>query len=1100
MYTASKTQPSPINSSQTDREEEDDFLSFCKKRSRENANQSNNAGEDKMTTDAGAIFRSVTTDDDNAPVANDGNADFSTAILMGNISASNSNEVKRAAAPPSQVSSAMQIVSVPNAQQGADGLNSRFKGQMKVPTADAPVSMSTAVDPHQEAPPLPLPLMPITSPLKRQSAPSKSLHSTRAATAAAAAAVTGQEAAKQKYVERWTCDVCKIRTFDTFEEAEAHEISCKIQHDAMKKNVCEDTQQTAQLQETVAPPKRKKKKTQEEEKLQSALTNLVLSAAASSNNQQMTVAGTSRHPNLALIPSAERSHVLSQYNNLLVRNVEFFYPAASHLDYDSLSGSMNGSLMSRSRLGLRCIHCKDSPNHITAAAFFPRTIGSIASGLGTIGTRHFGWGKCPFAKPELVEQMMEAKKTSSTETRARGRMGLDAYCKELASRCGIYDDELSGICWQEGPNLSNLVQMTHSLTSTTSASVMETDHNAVAALLTGMKNSTNIERRSFVPTETKNFWECNGCRMVPLEFRAKGSVVFSAGEPSNDQISRHLSECSGNKPLTIPHNATIEPFYGEQVPPIKVTWNSNSDSPVASVVTSSTARKSRRSSSNVSVKTGTEDGLLCFDEDKEYTTDFAYFTVTQLKKCYLTKEGGSRGSCPLGFPGLACGHCAGTENERRFFYTSADHLRNSFSHIPSHMNECSMCPQEVKDRLEEFKSIRSSQKSSLKVGYHKIFIDRVWDRLHGSGRGFVWKEEPKTNKSIEGGDRIGTRMYSASLANESTNLAVNALVVDEDKHLTTDLIFYTLQQLEPYKPRKQKYGDDEEEREIGFPVREAFDLSSFFGEHSILPLDFLPLLQGLVCKHDCGRKFFTTSSEHLSGLLLTIANHLAICRNCPVPVKTQIVSHQFSHESQLLSKQESHNVFMEEAWRRLVVLSKQKDRKPKPSSRKPAARSERTSIGRTSMGSTSYPTVDPNMALVLPADEQLVTPFTFYTMSQCRPCNLDIKGNGSRSNFEHGFPGLECIHCAGNPCSRKFFYRSADILAGNYAHIPNHLMSCPGAPASLKTTLKELKQQHQVQKHHLTKGTQKRFFQNIWNRLHQESEVGQMADTQMAEI
>merc|ERR1739841_315212 len=105
-----------------------------------------------------------------------------------------------------------------------------------------------------------------------------------------------------------------------------------------------------------------------------------------------------------------------------------------------------------------------------------------------------------------------------------------------------------------------------------------------------MKNSTNIERRSFVPTETKNFWECNGCRMVPLEFRARGSVVFSAGEPSNDQVSKHLSECGGSKPLTIPHNAIIEPFYGEQVPPIKVTWNSNSDSdsPVALVVASST--------------------------------------------------------------------------------------------------------------------------------------------------------------------------------------------------------------------------------------------------------------------------------------------------------------------------------------------------------------------------------------------------------------------------------------------------------------------------------------------------------------------------------
>jgi hypothetical protein len=157
-----------------------------------------------------------------------------------------------------------------------------------------------------------------------------------------------------------------------------------------------------------------------------------------------------RHPTLSLIPSADRSNVLSEYNHMLVRNIEFFYPASSHLDYDNMSGSMNSSLMSQNRLGLRCIHCKNSPTHVTAAAFFPRTIGSIASGLGTVGTRHFGWGKCPFVNPELVTAMVEAKKTTSNETRARGRMGLDAYCRDLASRYGIYDDEHSGICWEEG--------------------------------------------------------------------------------------------------------------------------------------------------------------------------------------------------------------------------------------------------------------------------------------------------------------------------------------------------------------------------------------------------------------------------------------------------------------------------------------------------------------------------------------------------------------------------------------------------------------------------------------------------------------------------
>ena len=62
-------------------------------------------------------------------------------------------------------------------------------------------------------------------------------------------------------------------------------------------------------------------------------------------------------------------------------------------------------------------------------------------------------------------------------------------------------------------------------------------------------------------------------------------------------------------------------------------------------------------------------------------------------------------------------------------------------------------------------------------------------------------------------------------------------------------------------------------------------------------------------------------------------------------------------------------------------------------------------------------------------------------------------------------------------------------------------MTCPGATELMKTTLTELKQLHQTQKHHLPKGTQKRFFQNIWNRLHEPSAgEGQVADIQMTEI
>jgi hypothetical protein len=51
------------------------------------------------------------------------------------------------------------------------------------------------------------------------------------------------------------------------------------------------------------------------------------------------------------------------------------------MNYENLSGSKNTANMSEVRIELRCIHCKDNPMHITAAAFFPCAISSIASGL-----------------------------------------------------------------------------------------------------------------------------------------------------------------------------------------------------------------------------------------------------------------------------------------------------------------------------------------------------------------------------------------------------------------------------------------------------------------------------------------------------------------------------------------------------------------------------------------------------------------------------------------------------------------------------------------------------------------------------------------------
>jgi hypothetical protein len=78
-----------------------------------------------------------------------------------------------------------------------------------------------------------------------------------------------------------------------------------------------------------------------------------------------------------------------------------------------------------------------------------------------------------------------------------------------------------------------------------------------------MKNDTVIETRPFAPSDTQHFWECSGCRSIPFDFRVKGSVVFSVGEPPKDKIEGHLKNCMGRKPLAISRSTTIEPYHGE---------------------------------------------------------------------------------------------------------------------------------------------------------------------------------------------------------------------------------------------------------------------------------------------------------------------------------------------------------------------------------------------------------------------------------------------------------------------------------------------------------------------------------------------------------
>mmetsp|Transcript_2127 Transcript_2127/g.2432 ORF Transcript_2127/g.2432 Transcript_2127/m.2432 type:complete len:1061 (-) Transcript_2127:116-3298(-) len=126
--------------------------------------------------------------------------------------------------------------------------------------------------------------------------------------------------------------------------------------------------------------------------------------------------------------------------------------------------------------------------------------------------------------------------------------------------------------------------------------------------------------------------------------------------------------------------------------------------------------------------------------------------------------------------------------------------------------------------------------------------------------------------------------------------------------------------------------------------------------------------------------------------------------------------------------------------------------------------------------------------LVLDEDHLLLTDYFFYLMKQLRLCRFtenDRKTRGGkREKIKIGYGGLQCIHCANLPMSRKFFWSNVDRLANSFAEIPGHVLKCRRCPKQNKDALMRLKQGHPDQMSKLPRGSQKIFFRRMWRRLH----------------
>jgi len=908
--------------------------------------------------------------------------------------------------------------------------------------------------------------------------------------------------------------------------------------------------------------------------------------------------------------------LLSDYNSLLCQHVEL---------YQDTSGS-------KAKVGARCKLCVGMDgNQGTAASYLASSISFISPNIGNIGTRHLLGGKCPAMPPGVAEKLKVMRKASMAQTRMPGRIGLDAYCRDLAARNGIVPYSSGGGIFHSGRSVvaaaapasgeplaaavsaassgigassdpaataaastSTMVTKTKrtkrkrsrgdgdtttsgsdtdsntpapmdidpvlvdsastaaaalvssdgsssrqpstameiddtsaGITSTTAAvteaaaanalvSAFGKEHNpptnegaaaeavveAVAdgetTALVPKKSFTNkpempFDVSSFVPGSVKLFWECSHCSSLPVPYRAAGSVVFSADPPTLDKVKGHLQRCTGLDALPIPRDAKLTiSGYSEKIPPIRISWDGSQLAKRTKTIEKQRAALAAGKPwpplcqdvgpflPSGEVNPGVEKTSLFRKGDTGLVTQYTYTTVTLVRKCYLTQTGGSRGAMSLGYPGLACSFCSGKPSQKRFFYTSADNLRNSFAHIPGHLISCPYAPIDVRRNLQSLKAKRGEENKNLNRRDHKVFLDQIWRRLHSKSKAVYEEdvgfdsddgeddiddhesdsddqiiagsadEEAKSSGDDENNvDRDGdkkprsrtsrSRSSSGSNSSDSSDSSSNSdgdistrtnagalqfvdtsLVKAPERLLTSDLNFLSLQ--------------------VGVLI--------YTLQNSDIPSVGGSIGQGVLACRFCnrngenGRMFMPTSAKNLKGLLPAISNH--VCSSCPC-VPQQVRSELKKYDGKVREDQDaglkrgSVLQLCENVFGRLMAHD----------ARSATQETDDTAVTRLPKNVTG---------VVLPEDKSIASDYCFYSLSQMMPCILDEKRQGSRgSAFPIGTPGLACRHCASSTNPREFYFRNADIMANNYAHISSHILSCSHAPKAVKAALLQKK-------------------------------------------
>ena len=122
--------------------------------------------------------------------------------------------------------------------------------------------------------------------------------------------------------------------------------------------------------------------------------------------------------------------------------------------------------------------------------------------------------------------------------------------------------------------------------------------------------------------------------------------------------------------------------------------------------------------------------------DRGQVSEFLFILMSQVQPIRLTETEciGNRRSLQVGLPGFGCRYCCDQKRLGlcRMFPARRRTLPHKVNDLYDHIRRCSLCPQAVKDSLEQSRlqmmvSFRADQ------GPNREFYDSIWSRLGHSG-------------------------------------------------------------------------------------------------------------------------------------------------------------------------------------------------------------------------------------------------------------------------------------------------------------------------------------------------------------------------------